>query len=145
MGVTAAKLLQPQPRPTAAWLLAVVTLAAVAGMSAIWAGAASLTGGSASWMCLVVALDAVLLLHLAGQSAGSRRVAWALAITLLTVLAAAALIAAAKIGVGMGLRPAASLGRMSLNLIILYWQANLNWIDLLWLIAGLVLAGRLAR
>lgn len=143
--MTVAHLLKTQPRDTATWLLAVVTLAAIAGMSAIWAGAASLTGGSASWMCLVVALDAVLLLHLAGQSGGTRRMGWALAITLLTVVAAAALIAAAKIGVGMGLRPAASLGRMSVNLIVLYWQANLNFIDLLWLIAGLVLAGRLAR
>ena len=138
-------MLKPQPRPTSTWLLCSVTLAAVAGMSAIWAGAASLTGGNAGWMALVVALDAVLLLHLAGQTGGLRRIYWALAITLLTVVAAAALIAAAKIGAGMGLRPAASLGRMSINLIWLYWQANMGWIELAWTAGGCALAARVAR
>ncbi|MBD8525549.1 hypothetical protein [Pseudomarimonas arenosa] len=138
-------LLKPQPKATAAWLLTLVALAAIAGMSAIWAGAASLSGGNAGWMSLIVALDAVLLLYLAGQPGGQRRILWALAITLATVLAAAALIAAAKIGAGLGLRPAESLGRMSLNLVLLYWQANLGWIELCWVAAGCALAARVAR
>lgn len=127
------------------WLLAMVGLAAVLGMSAIWAGASALTRSSAGWMSLVVALDAVLLLHLAGQSAGPRRAWWAVGITLATVLAAAALVAAAKIGAGMGLRPAESLGRMSFNLIVLYWQANVSWVEAAWVSFGCVLAAKLGR
>ena len=66
-------------------------------------------------------------------------------ITLLTVLAAAVLVSAAKIGMSLGMRPAESLGRMSWELVQLYVGANVGWQDALWLLGGCALAWRTGR
>lgn len=131
--------------PLAIALLLGVTLAITAGLSAVWAGVAALTGGTASWMTVVAALDAALVLRLASHPPGGRRAAFAVGITVLTVLAAAVLVSAAKIGMGLGMRPAESLGRMSWELVPLYVGANTGWADLLWLLGGCALAWRAGR
>jgi len=126
-------------------LLLVVTLAATAGLSAVWAGASVMLGGNATWMTLVAALDAALLLRLAGHPPGMQRALMALFITGLAVLAAAALVSSAKIGLSMGMRPVESLQRMSFELATLYLRANLGWVDAFWLAAGGLLAWRTGR
>ena len=103
------------------------------------------TGGNASWMTLIAALDAALILRLASHPAGSGRAALAVGITLLTVLAAAVLVSSAKIGMSLGMRPAESLSRMSWELVPLYVGANVDWRDGLWLLAGCFLAWRAGR
>lgn len=127
-------------RPIALWLLLLVSAAAIAGLSAVWAGAAVMLNGNASWMAVVAALDAALLLRLAGSRSGHRRALQALLITLLTVAVAAVLVASAKVGQGFGLRPAEALGRMSFELVVLYVQANVDWVDAVWLALGSALA-----
>jgi hypothetical protein len=131
--------------PFAIALLLAVTLAITAGLSAVWAGVAALTGGIASWMTVVAALDAALVLRLASHPSGRRRAALAVGITLLTVLAAAVLVSAAKIGMSLGMRPAEALGRMSPELVQLYVGANVGWLDALWLLGGCALAWRAGR
>lgn len=123
-------------RPIAPALLLLITLAAIAGLSAVWAAAAVMLDSNAAWMAPVAALDAAILLRLAGHPGGARRAHSTLAITLLTVLAAAVLVAAAKVGLGLGMRPAEALGRMSFELVLLYVHANVGWIDGLWAAAA---------
>lgn len=131
--------------PFALVLLLVVTVVITAGLSAVWAGVAAITGGIASWMTVIAALDAALILRLASHPPGRRRAALAVGITLLTVLAAAVLVSAAKIGMSLGMRPAESLGRMSWELVQLYVGANVGWLDALWLLGGCALAWRAGR
>ena len=131
--------------PFALMLLLGVTVVITAGLSAVWAGVAAITGGIASWMTVVAALDAALILRLASHPPGRRRAALAVGITLLTVLAAAVLVSAAKIGMSLGMRPAESLGRMSWELVQLYVGANVGWQDALWLLGGCALAWRTGR
>ena len=131
--------------PFALVLLLVVTVVITAGLSAVWAGVAAITGGIASWMTVIAALDAALILRLASHPPGRRRAALAVGITLLTVLAAAVLVSAAKIGMSLGMRPAESLGRLSWDLVQLYVGANVGWLDGLWLLSGCALAWRAGR
>lgn len=134
-----------RPSPFALLLLVVVTVAITAGLSAVWAGVAAIGGGIASWMTVVAAVDAALILRLASLPPGWRRGLAALGITLLTVLCAATLVTAAKIGMPLGLRPWESLARLSPELVQLYIGANSDWRDLLWLLGGGALAWRLGR
>jgi hypothetical protein len=137
--------LQRSLGPGAVLVLIVVTLAITAGLSAVWAGVAALTGGNASWMAAVAALDAALILRLASHPPGARRAGLAVAITVLTVAVSAVLVSAAKIGMALGLRPAEALSRMSWELVPLYVGANAGWVDLAWLIGGSLLAWRAGR
>lgn len=131
--------------PFALVLLLGVTVVITAGLSAVWAGVAAITGGIASWMTVIAALDAALILRLASHPPGHRRAALAVGITLLTVLAAAVLVSAAKIGMSLGMRPAEAVSRMSWELVQLYVGANVGWLDALWLLGGCVLAWRAGR
>jgi hypothetical protein len=129
-----------------AWLLLVlVTTAISAGLSAVWAGVAALSGGNAAWMALVAALDTALLLRLAGHPPGRRRALLGVLITAATVACSAVLVASAKIGMVMGMKPMAALGRISAEMVPLWLGAQLGIGDLLWVVAGLLLAWFSAR
>lgn len=131
----------PAALSTRAWLLLVaVTVAITAGLSAVWAGAAALSGGNASWMALVTALDSALLLRLAGHPPGRRRAMLGLLITGITIACAAIMVSAAKIGMVMGMKPMAALSRISVEMVPLWLGAQVSWIDALWVAAGLLLA-----
>ena len=128
-------------QPRRSWLvLTLIIIAITAGLSAVWAGVAALSGGNASWMTLVAALDSALLLRLAGHPPGQRRAALGLLITAATVACSAVLVAAAKIGMVMGMKPMAALSRISAEMVPLWLQSQLGWADALWLGAGLLLA-----
>lgn len=134
------------PLSPRAWaLLVLVTLAITAGLSAVWAGTAALTGGNASWMALVAALDSALLLRLAGHPPGRRRALLGVLITAVTVLCSAVLVAAAKIGMVVGMKPIAALSRISAEMVPLWLGGQIGWPDALWVGAGLVLAWLSAR
>jgi hypothetical protein len=125
-----------------AWL---ASLVAIAGIAAIWAGASLVTAGNVGWMALVAAADAALLLRLAGYPGGNDRALFAVIVTVSTAAFAGFLIATAKIGLAMGLRPVDAIGRMSLDLAWLFVESNAGWTELGWLAAACVLAWRLGR
>ena len=122
-----------------------IALVVIAGLAAIWAGLSLVVGNNAGWMALVAAIDAVLLLRLAGYPRGTDRALFALLVTLATCAAAGFLIATARIGLAMGLRPVEAIGRMSLELGWLYVESNAGWVELGWLAAACVLAWRFGR
>lgn len=122
-----------------------IAVVAVAGASAIWLGVAVILRSNAGWMAVVVALDAALLLRLAGLRPGARRAIWAIAITLTTIVAAAFLVATARIGMDMGIRPAEAVSKMSLGLSWLWVQSNSGWPEALWVAVAVGVAWRLGR
>jgi hypothetical protein len=120
-------------------------LAAVAGVAAIWSGLTVLRGDPCGWMAIVAALDAALLLRLASFPPGRERAAFAVAITLATVAAAAFLFATAHVGLLLGMRPSESVWKMSVGLARLYVQANTGWVELAWVAAAVAIAWRSSR
>jgi hypothetical protein len=134
-------------RPSAAITVfaALVSVVAIGGVGAIWAGVSLIVGSNAGWMALVAALDAALLLRLSGYPTSSERAFFAVMITLGTSACAGYLIATARIGMAMGLRPADAIGRMSLELGWLYVESNSGWVELGWLAGACLLAWRLGR
>lgn len=105
----------PTPHPSQ-WLLALFAcVAGVLGVAAVWVAAAMLLGNAASWMALVAAVDAVLLLRLFGFPAGRSAAVLATLATLATFALANWLMAAAIIGRMMGLPMLASAGRLGFD------------------------------
>jgi hypothetical protein len=125
-----------------AWL---ASFAAIVGVGAIWTGVSLVTASNAGWMVLIAGLDAALLLRLAAYPRGTGRAIFAVLVTIVTAAFAGFLIATARIGLSMGLKPVEAIGRMSLDLAWLYVESNSGWVELGWLAAACVLAWRLGR
>lgn len=103
------------PHPSQ-WLLALIAcLAGVLGVAAVWVAAAMLLGNAASWMALVAALDAVVLLRLFGFPRGRAAALLALLATLATFALANWMIAATVVGQMMGLPMLASAKRLGID------------------------------
>jgi hypothetical protein len=120
-------------------------IAAIAGVAAIWAGIAAITMGQTAWMAIVAALDAALLMRLAGWPGGRSRAALALGITALTIVFANALVATALIGRAMGMRPYDALPAMSVELAALHARSNTGWVELVCYVVAMAIAWRLGR
>ncbi|MCK7594353.1 hypothetical protein [Pseudomarimonas salicorniae] len=136
----------PAALSTRGWLLLlIVTLAITAGLSAVWAGVAALSGSNASWMAVVAALDSALLLRLAGHPPGRRRAALGVVITAATIACSAIMVAAAKIGMVVGMKPMAALSRISPEMVPLWLGGQVGWMDALWVASGILIAWFSAR
>lgn len=106
-------------------LAALICLAGVLGMTAIWGTAAVMTGRALGGLALLAAADIVLLLRLSGAPSGRSRRGLALAGLGATVLISNWLLAAAVVGSQMGLSPLRSAPRLSPDLAwLVAWQAN---------------------
>lgn len=134
-----------EQRASSSLLVVFVAVVAIAGVAAVWSGVSLMLRASCGWMAVVTALDAALLLRLANWPPGRGRAAWTLVITLGTVLVAWYLIAAAQIGLPMGVRPAEAIWKISPGLAWLYAQSNADWGDLAWLLAALGIGWRIGR
>jgi hypothetical protein len=127
------------------WLVALACIVAVFGVAALWAGASLVLRSQVGWFAVVAALDAILILRLAGWPEGRQRVGLALAVTLATILIANAMIATAQIGNAMGLRLAEALPRMSVELAALHARSNTGAIELVFYLVAIAVAWRLGR
>jgi hypothetical protein len=121
------------PAPATAKPLALIACAvAIVGVAAIWTGVTLVLRGPAGWMAVLAALDAALLLRLAQWPRGNSRAGMAVAVTVATALLANYFVAAAQIGIAMGLRPYEALPLMGPELAMLYAQSNhgvVEWVS----------------
>ena len=106
-------------------LPALMTLAGVLGMTAIWGTAAVMVGRPLGWLALLTAADLVLLLRLSGAGSGPRRAALAVSGLAVTVVVVNWLLAAGTVGAQVGLTPLQSAPRLGADLAwLLAVQAN---------------------
>ena len=133
-----------EPR-TSRWFAAALLAVGSFGFAAAWVLLAFARDRQCSWMSLLAAVDAALLLRLSRTPAGWPRAGLAVAATMATILLANWGIAAAQIGRSMGLLPWESMTR--LGPFYAWTLANLANppADLLWLAAALVLAAVTSR
>jgi hypothetical protein len=129
------------PAPAAVpWLALILLLIGTTGFAAAWVLLASWRDQQCSWMAVLAALDAVLLLRLARMPAGWLRATFAGGATALSIVLANWGIAAAQMGKPMGLLPWESMGKLGPALAwVLMSHANTPT-DLAWLWVALVIA-----
>lgn len=130
------------PRPTLAiWLLtAACIVVGVLGLAAAWTGAALITRGQCGWMALVAALDAAIMLRLAGFPPGRLRAVLSLGMTLAAIALANYFVVAVRLATRMGLEPMESARLLSPEMAwVLAGYAN-NTLDLVFIGLAAVLA-----
>jgi hypothetical protein len=129
----------------ARWIAPALLLIGSAGFAAAWILVAFARDRQCSWMAILAAIDAVVLLRIARMRGGTSRMALAVAATAVTIALANWGIAAAQIGRSVGLLPWESM--MKLGPFYAWTLINLANLpaDLLWLGASLVVAAVAAR
>lgn len=135
---------RPAPRGSR-WLAFLLLVVGSLGVAAAWILLGFAQDRQYSWMAVVAALDAALLLRLARMPGGWVRSTWAVAATLVSIAVANWGIAAAQVGQLVGLLPWESALRLgpshAWTLIVLANPAP----QLAWLLLGLVVAAVAAR
>lgn len=132
------------PRP-ARWFAPVLLLIGSFGFAAAWVLLAFARNAQCSWMAVLAAIDAVLLLRLARMRPGWMRSVLAVAGTALAIALANWGIAAAQIGKVMGLLPWESLAKLGPHYAWTLATLANRPADLAWLAAALLLAAIAAR
>ena len=129
----------------ARWLAPTLLVIGSFGFAAAWVLLAFARDQQCSWMAILAALDAALLLRMARMPRGWLRAMLAVLSTAVTIVLANWGIAAAQMGQVMGLLPWESMTK--LGPFYAWTLANLanQPIDLLWLATALVLAAIAAR
>jgi len=115
------------------------------GFAAAWVLVAAARDGQHSWMALLAALDAALLLRLARMPAGWERALWGVAATAVVIALANWGIVAAQLGKVLGLMPWDSALKLGPHHAWTLIQLANDSADRLWLLAALVLAAFTAR
>ena len=126
-----------RPRPTTALALA---LAGSIGIAAAWVLVAQSTGRHCSWMAVVAAVDAALLLRMGGFRPGPARALTGMLATALAIALANWGIAATEVGRQLGLTPWTSLAKLGAEHGWLLLRMANDAVDLAWLMAALVVA-----
>lgn len=112
----------------------------IGGIAAFWSGAGLYWRKPCGWMALIAALDAALVLRLAGLPSGSARGRLALLATALAIPAGAFVVAATCIGLGFGTLPHEAVWRIDPGLVVTWWRLNGSIWDALALPLSLPLA-----
>ncbi|WP_246064620.1 hypothetical protein [Pseudoluteimonas lycopersici] len=120
-------------------------LLASAGIAAAWALVALVTGRQCSWMALVAALDAAIVLRITGARAGTSRACAAMAATAFAIALANWWIAAGQVGRSLGLMPWASSLRLGPDYAWTLASLANRPVDLAWIAAALLLAAIAGR
>lgn len=128
-------------RATALFLIAIGSL----GLAAAWVLLAAWLNRGSSWMAVLAALDAALLLRIAGIAPGWPRALIGTLATALMIALAWWGIAAARIGGPLGLLPWESMLKMGAEFGWLLVRLGTTPADLAWFAAGLVIAAFASR
>jgi len=115
------------------------------GFAAAWTLMAAWLQRACSWMAVVAALDAALLLRITGVRPGGRRMALAVAATAAMIALACWGLAAARIGGPLGLQPWESMLKMGTGFGWLLVQLGTTTADLAWFAIALVVAAIASR
>jgi hypothetical protein len=122
------------------WLAPALLLLATLGCAAAWILLALGTGRQSSWMAVVAALDAAIVLRIARVPGGGRRLAAGVASTLAAIVLANWGIAAGEIGRSLGMLPWDSALRLGPDYAwMLALMAN-RAVDRIWLAAAVAVA-----
>lgn len=126
-------------------LAPVIAVAGSSCFAAAWILLATAVGSQCSWMAVLGALDAALLLRLCRARPGWTRAAWGVLATAVAIAIANWGIAATQIGKAMGLLPWASAMRLGAGHGWTLLQLANDPVDLAWLGAALVVAAVISR
>ena len=133
------------PSTRARWLAPLLLLLGSVFFTLIWILLALYLERPGTWMAVLGALDAAMILRFAGMPAGWARAAWAVLATALMIVLANWGIAAVQMGISMGLNPWDSAMKLGLgHAWTLAGLAN-HGIDLMWMAVALVVAALAAR
>lgn len=133
------------PTPRARWLAPFLLLLGSAFFTLIWIMLALYLERPCTWMAVLGAIDAALILRFAGMPAGWARAAWAVLATALMIALANWGIAATQMGMSMGLNPWDSAMKLGLgHAWTLLGLAN-HTIDLVWMGVAVIVAALAAR
>jgi hypothetical protein len=126
-------------------LAPVIAVAGSSCFAAAWILLATALGSQCSWMAVLGALDAALLLRLCRARPGWTRAAWGVIATAAAIAIANWGIAATHIGKAMGLLPWDSALRLGSGHAWTLLQLANDVVDLAWLAAALVIAAVVSR
>ena len=132
-------------RPASFAFAAALLLLGSLGAAAAWVLVAMALDRQSSWMALVAAADAALIVRLAGLRPGSARALCGALATLLAILAANWGIVAAWLGRSLGLLPWESMTKLGPEFGWLLMRLSNTTADLAWLAAALLVAAFASR
>ncbi len=132
-------------RPPTRGFAQLLLLFGCCGFAAAWVLLAAARDGQHSWMALLAALDAALMLRLARMPAGWPRAAWGVAATAVVIALANWGIVAAQLGHALGLMPWDSALKLGPHHAWTLIQLANDSADRIWWLAALVLAALTAR
>lgn len=127
------------------WLSWLLLLLGIGGFAAVWVIVGLYSNVQSSWMAVLGAIDAALLLRLGRWPAGAGRATLGVAATAAMILAANWGITSGQLGAVLGLPPWDSAMRLGLNHAWTLAQLANGAGDLLWLGVGLVVAALASR
>ena len=130
------------PRP---WLAAPLLLLGIAGCAALWVLASTITGQVSSWMAVLAALDAALLLRMAQVRPGPRRALWGVLATVAAIVLSIWVVVAGLLGRMLGLSPWEAALKLGTHHAWTLAQVTHGPGDVAWLGAGVVIAAVLSR
>jgi len=130
---------------SAPWHAPALALIGSCGFAAAWVLLAHALDRQCSWMAVLAALDAALLLRMGRVRRGGARAAWGVAATAVAIALANWGIAAAEFGQSVGMLPWDSALRLGAHHAwTLVGLAN-DGVDIAWLAGGLVVAAVVSR
>ena len=135
----------PTPAPSPPWMTVLLMLLGVAGCVALWVLVSIATGRVSSWMAVVAALDAALLLRLARVRPGAWRAAWGTLATAAIIAISVWIVVAGLLGRMLGLTPWEAASRLGAQHAWTLAGTTHGAADAAWLAAGIVIAAVLSR
>ncbi|MEZ0469444.1 hypothetical protein [Luteimonas salinilitoris] len=131
----------PKPAaPSSSWFAFLLLLLGTAGCAALWILLAAATGRQCSWMAVVAAFDAALLLRMVRVRPGMLRALWGMLATAAAIALANWFIVATQLGKMLGLLPWESALKLGAHHAWTLSQLANGRVDLAWLGAALVIA-----
>ncbi|MEN1943788.1 hypothetical protein WCE55_08025 [Luteimonas sp. MJ293] len=133
------------PAATPLWFTLLFLLLGIAGCAALWVLVSMATGSTVSWMAVVAALDAALLLRLVRVRPGFSRALWGVLATAGCIVLSVWVVVAGLLGRMLGLSPWEAALKLGPQHAWVLTQTTHGAAEMAWLAAGLVIAAVLSR